>query len=138
MTTRARRVSQTIIEAEAKSLDDSTKAERGQAGLPIVGRGLGVERALSPGLELYVLDGDAFEGGVEVVDGANDGDVQGVGEYLGGERVWSLDEKDAAATIEGQGEEQKWAREQWGGEAASPQDGPICFIALGFANGTSP
>ena len=31
-------MSQTIIEVEAKSVDDSTNGERGQAGLPIAGR----------------------------------------------------------------------------------------------------
>jgi len=31
-------MSQTAIEVEAKSADDSTKGERGQARLPIVGR----------------------------------------------------------------------------------------------------
>ena len=35
---------------------------------------------LSPGLELDVLDGDAVEGELEVVDGAHDGGVEAVGE----------------------------------------------------------
>jgi len=39
MTARTRRVSQTIIEVEAKSIDDITSGERRQARLPLVGRG---------------------------------------------------------------------------------------------------
>jgi len=43
MTARTRRVSQSIIEVEAKSLDDSTSAEQGQGRLPIAERGPAVE-----------------------------------------------------------------------------------------------
>jgi hypothetical protein len=39
MTTRTRPMSQRIIEVEAKSLDDSTNGEPGQARLSLVGRG---------------------------------------------------------------------------------------------------
>ena len=45
MTARTRRVSQTIIEVEVKSLDDSRSGERWQAGLPVVGRGPAVQEA---------------------------------------------------------------------------------------------
>ena len=64
--------------------------------MPIVGRGQGWEGALSPGLALDVLEGDAVEGELEVVDGAHEGGVEAVGKHLGGERVRSLDDKDAA------------------------------------------
>ena len=40
-------------------------------------------RGLSPGLELDVLDGDAVEGELEVVDGAHDGGVEAVGDDPG-------------------------------------------------------
>ena len=52
-----------------------------------MGRGLGVEGRLTPGLELDVPYGDVFDGEVEVVDGAHDGGVEAAGEDLGGERV---------------------------------------------------
>ena len=58
---------------------------------------------LSLGLGLDVLDGDVVNGELEVVDGAHDGGVEAVGEHLGGERIWGLDDKDAADTVEGQG-----------------------------------
>ena len=76
-------MSQTAVEVEAKSVDDSTKGERRQARLPIVGRGLGVEGRLTPGLELDVPYGDVFDGEVEVVDGAHDGGVEAAGEDPG-------------------------------------------------------
>ena len=41
------------------------------------------EGALSPGLELYVRDGDLVEGEVEVVDGTHDGGVEAVGDDPG-------------------------------------------------------
>ena len=41
---------------------------------------------LSPGLKLDVLDGDAVEGELEVVDGADDGGVETVGEARVGAR----------------------------------------------------
>ena len=92
----------------------------------MAGRGSGhaLKDVLSVGLDLDVLDGDAIEGELEVVDGPHDGGVEAAGEDLGGERVWGLDEKDAAATIEGQGEEQKWAREQWGRRGGQPTGRP--------------
>ena len=54
---------------------------------------------LSLGLELDVLDGHIVAGELEVVDGAHDGGVEAVGEDLGGEGVWGLDEKEAAAAM---------------------------------------
>ena len=51
---------------------------------------------LSAGPEPDVLDRDAVEGELEVVDGAHEGGVEAVGKHLGGERVRSLDDKDAA------------------------------------------
>jgi hypothetical protein len=59
--------------------------------------------ALPPGLKLDALDGDGFDGELEVVDGAHDGGVEAVGEDLDGERVRGLHEEDAAVPIEGQG-----------------------------------
>ena len=76
MTPGTRHVSQTIIEVEAKLLDDSTSGERRQARLPIVGRNPGLRGVLSPGVELVVLDGNAVDSELEVVDGAHDGGVE--------------------------------------------------------------
>ena len=67
---------------------------------------------LSPGLEPHVLDGNIVEGELEVVDGAHDGGVEAVGEDLGGERVWGLDEGDAAGTMECEGDQARVRRRQ--------------------------
>ena len=45
---------------------------------------------LSPGLELDVLDEDAINGELELVDDAHDGGVEAVGADLSGERIWAL------------------------------------------------
>ena len=46
-----------------------------------------------------VLDRDAIEDELEVVDGAYDGGVEAVGEDLGGEGVWGLEEEDGAGDV---------------------------------------
>ena len=61
MTARTRPASQTLIEVEAKLLNDSTSGERCQVGLPIVGRAA-ESRVCYRLYWLDVLDGDAFEG----------------------------------------------------------------------------
>ena len=52
-------------------------------GCPLWDGGLMLGELLSPGLELYVLDGDVVDGEVEVVDGAHDGGVEAVGDDPG-------------------------------------------------------
>jgi len=94
---------------------------------------------LSLGLELDVLDGDAIQGELEVVDGAHDGGLKAVGEDLGGERVWGLDEKDASGPIEGQGIGVGRARKGQSSEQPIPLTSePKNETELGYSSSPSP
>ena len=56
------------------------KEREGKPGCPLWDEDSRLRGVLSPGLELDVLDGDAVDRQLEVVDGAHDGGVEAVGE----------------------------------------------------------